>query len=81
MSLSVAERSELVILDDTGDTKVLWDQAQTAEVSAARAMFQKLKAEGYLAYRVDRTGEKAEVLHEFDPTAEKVILSPPMRGG
>jgi hypothetical protein len=72
---------ELIELNRTGDTKLIWDPDKAAEVDAARAMFDSLKKKNYLAYRVDRKGEKGEVIKEFDPNAEKIILAPQMVGG
>lgn len=72
---------ELVILDHTGDTKIIWDADKPEEVEAAREQFDKLRKKGYAAYSVDRKGEKGEVLRKFDPDAEKLILAPPTVGG
>lgn len=72
---------EMCIIDRTGDTKVIWDAKNEDEVEAARATFKSLKKKGYLAYSVSKDGSKGEVLHDFDPKAEKIILSPAMQGG
>lgn len=72
---------ELSILDRTGDTKIIWDSAQEAEVDAARATFDDLKRKGYLAYTVNKKGDKGEVIKKFDPDAEKIIMSPALVGG
>lgn len=73
--------SELRVMDRTGDTKTIWDKDNATEVEVARETFAKLKKKGYLAYRVKKDGEKGEVIKEFDPDAEKIILAPPMAGG
>lgn len=73
--------SELVILDQTGDTKVIWDKGNQDEVDAARSTFSDLKKKGYMAYSVKEDGDKKKIIHEFDPSAEKLILTPPLRGG
>jgi hypothetical protein len=72
---------EMCIIDRTGDTKVIWDAKNEDEVEAAKATFKALKKKGYLAYSVSKDGSKGEVLHDFDPKAEKIILSPAMQGG
>ena len=72
---------ELRILDKSGDTKILWDSAQDDEVDAARRTFDDLKKKGYLAYSVDKKGNKGEVIKKFDPDAEKIIMSPALVGG
>lgn len=73
--------SELRIMDGSGDTKIIWDSDQPEEVKVARETFKKLRKKGYNAYSVRRLGEKGEVVTEFDPDAEKIILAPPMSGG
>lgn len=69
------------IMGTHGDLKSCWDRNRPEEVTAARAQFDRLKKEGYLAFRVSKAGEKAEAMTAFDPDAESVILCPPMRGG
>ena len=83
MSTAVAEpgQRELIVLDATGDTKIIWDPDKSDEVETARATFNNLKKKGYLAYKVDRKGDKGEVIREFDPNAEKMILAPQTVGG
>lgn len=78
--LSPSQR-ELVILDHTGDTKIIWDSDKADEVETARETFDKLRKKGYAAYSVKRDGDKGEVIKKFDPEAEKLILAPPMVGG
>lgn len=78
---AVAEGRELVILDQTGDTKIIWDPEKAEEVAHARETFDKLRKKGYAAYSVNKKGDKGEVIREFDPDAEKMILAPQMVGG
>jgi len=80
MEATATER-ELCILDQTGDTKIIWDTDKPDEVENARETFNKLRKKGYAAYSVNRKGDKGEVLREFDPEAEKLILAPPTVGG
>ena len=72
---------EMAIMDRTGDTKVMWDMSNKDEVKVAEDTFNKLKKKNYLAYSVKKNGEKDEVIHKFDPKAEKIIMSPPVVGG
>lgn len=73
--------SEMLIMSDEGDTKIIWDKDEEDEVDAARATFDDLKGKGYLAYEVKRNGRKGDVLHKFNAKAEKIILAPRMVGG
>lgn len=64
-----------------GDTKVIWSSANQEEVDAAKATFDRLKKKGFLAFRAKASGEKGEQIHEFDRTAEMLIMIPPMAAG
>jgi hypothetical protein len=77
----VQDKSTLSVMDGTGDSKFMWSADSEDEVNAAKAMFSDLHAKGYLAYAVDSKGDKAEVIHKFDASAEKIIMSPPLAGG
>lgn len=72
---------ELAVMDRTGDTKVMWDAGSEDEVSNAKRTFDDLKKKGYLGYSVKRNGDKGEQVREFDASAEKLIMVPPMQGG
>lgn len=72
---------ELRELGTQGDTRITWDPENEVEVKEVRKTFKRLKDKGYLAYSVKEDGERKEVVHEFDPSAEKIILAPPMQGG
>ena len=71
----------LNILDDTGDSRIQWDKNNPEQVAAARARFDELKAKGYLAYRVDANARQGEVLNQFDPDAQRIVLHSRMVGG
>ncbi len=72
--------SVLTVLDHTGDTRLEWDASRPDEVAAARASYDKLKAKSYLAYRVTASGER-EVIRQFDPAAENIVMTPQLAGG
>ena len=71
----------LCLLNESGDTRVQWNRNNQGEVNAAKAEFNRLKAAGHLAYLVDSSGRKREVVDTFDPTAERLVLIPPSVGG
>jgi len=73
--------SELAVMDKTGDNKIEWDAGNRDQVDIARAAFDVAKAKGYLAYTMDRHGRPGEVIHSFDPSAERIIMSPQRVGG
>jgi hypothetical protein len=75
-------QSVLVELDKTGDTKITWDRSKPDEIEVARAAFANARARGMMAYKVTgKDGTKGEIMHEFDPQAERIILAPALRGG
>jgi hypothetical protein len=67
---------------DEGHAKQEWDKNSPSEVEAARRVFAELKAKGYAAYRVDpKTGDKGEVVKEFDSNLGRIIMLPAFAGG
>lgn len=67
---------------DEGDVRQEWDRNKKDEVEAARKLFVDLKAKGYKAYRLDpKSGAKGDIIKEFDPNAEKIVMAPPFAGG
>ena len=67
---------------DEGHAKHEWDKSKPHEVESARKVFADYKAKGYAAYRIDpKSGDKGDVIKEFDPAAERIILTPPFAGG
>jgi len=75
------QERELVVLDHTGDTRIIWNADKADEVENAKETFKRMKAKGYIAYSVNRAGDKGTVLKDFDPEAEKMILAPQTVGG
>lgn len=72
---------EMVVMDTTGDTKLMWDSDKKDEVASAKRTYEDLKKKGYMAYAVKKNGDAGEMLDEFDPDAEKIIMAPRMVGG
>ena len=62
------------VMDNTGDTKSIWDPEKEEEIAAAKAQFDLLKKKGYMAYRVKKDGKQGEAMHKFDPDAGSMIL-------
>ena len=72
---------KISVMGKEGDTKVIWDASKPDEVESARRTFDDLKKKKYIAFKVKKDGSQGEVISEFDPDAEKIILAPPMSGG
>lgn len=71
----------LCVLDQTGDSRVIFDPNDPDEVSAAKAQFEDLKGKGFVAYQVKKDGEPGEVMRKFDPKAGKIIMAKATVGG
>ncbi len=60
-----------------GDRRVVWCRMVIAEIRAAKKMFMDLISKGMTPYKVGVDGKAtADVMDEFDPTAEEVIFMP-----
>jgi hypothetical protein len=81
MTTATAVKHEMAVMDGTGDSKIMWSEDSQDEIDAARATFDSLRKKGYLAYSVNKKGDKADVLDRFDPSAERIIMSPQLKGG
>lgn len=67
---------------DAGDVRVMWDQNNDDEVAAARKQFEDMRKQGFLAYAAEgKRGERGQVIREFDPKVERIILVKPNQGG
>ncbi len=76
------DQSVMAVINEDGDKKTVWDRNNATEVEVAREEFRLFRGKGYMAYKVEGAeGRKGEVLHEFDPKAERIIFCPPMKGG
>jgi hypothetical protein len=76
------DQGMLCVLNQEGDTKIIWDRRKPDEVENARRTFRHFVDKKYAAYSVKgKEGEKGEVIREFDSEAERIIFAPPMIGG
>jgi hypothetical protein len=78
--IAVEGSSFIHVLDETGDSRFQWDKSDPLQVEKARARFAELKAKGMAAYRVTAKGEQ-ELLHDFDESAERIVMRGPVVGG
>jgi len=72
---------QLRVMGAEGDTRIMWNPENDAEVANAKRTFDDLKKKGYNAYAVKKKGDKGEVVTAFDKDAAKLILAPRMAGG
>ena len=78
---SPREHVLMVMTPDEGDLKTMWDPDDEDQVDHASETFNKFRDKGMVAYRVKREGGKGEVMREFDPEAEAMIMAPRISGG
>lgn len=72
---------ELATLGRNGHSVATWDEALPETVTEARVIFdEKTKNEGFAAFRTIATGPATQI-REFDPTAERIVLTTPHQGG
>ena len=62
------------ILDDSGDTRLVWDRRNLDEVSDARAKFGEYLKQGYKAYVSRSDGTKGRRVETFDAMMEEIIM-------
>lgn len=72
---------ELRCLNETGDTKMIWDPDNKDEVEVAKDQFNALKKKGFTAFSVKKNGEKNEKIEKFDADAGMIIMVPKIIGG
>lgn len=68
---------------EAGDTKILWNANDLEEVAMARKAFEayRKKHPGSLVYKVDMNDKGSEVIKDFDPNAEMIVIHDRMVGG
>lgn len=69
---------KLRVMDHTGDSVLEWTKDKDEQ--EVRLEFDRLVAEGHLAYRINSPGD-AEVIRSFDPGAEEIVLHRAIAGG
>lgn len=68
--------------DQSGDSRFMWNRNIRDEVESARKHFESLIAKGYAAFKaIGEEGTKGSQVHKFDESLERVIMTPPMKGG
>lgn len=72
----------MATLGREGHTEVTWDPEDEVETQHARQTFMDMVGtRRFLAFRADEGGGTPTQIRDFDPTAEKILLTPPMVGG
>jgi hypothetical protein len=65
-----------------GDIPFMWNGQDPDDVGAARKFFADQKKKGYIAYRSEgKDGHRGQVIHDFEPEAERIIFVKQHVGG
>lgn len=73
--------AKLTILDHTGHSEMKFDAATKSGISEAMQKFEQLVGgSGHTAAGLYADGRK-EIIRNFDPNAQEIILMPRLKGG
>jgi hypothetical protein len=71
----------LSVLSGKGDETLTWDKTKPEEVKVVEDRFLALKKDGYVAFEMDKAGEKGEIISSFNPEVECIRMTPQFAGG
>lgn len=66
---------ELIVLDGTGETRHAFDTDNAKAVAETKALFERLKGQGYVPFAPTPEGKAGGLRENFDPQ-ESVIMTP-----
>ena len=73
---------ELRVLDPkAGDILTTWEPKDKESTSVARTNFDQARKQGLVPYKISRRTGNTELLHNFDPEADTIVMAPPVTGG
>lgn len=79
MVLEPPKRAEdmmlLRILDDSGDSRIVWNRRNEQEIREARQKFEEHIRKGYRAYVTRSDGSKGRRIEDFDSLLEEIVLT------
>lgn len=64
----------MIVLDETGDRRFMWDSMDPHEVLEAAQIFEKYIKKGWIAYAVDKKGNKGQRIYKFNARHEEVFF-------
>lgn len=71
---------QLIVMDNSGDTRTEFDVKDAAAISAAEERFKELTGSGFTAAVRTGPGEQ-KLIRAFDPTAPEILFHPQLVGG
>jgi hypothetical protein len=70
-----------IIMDETGDTRHLFDAHDPKALAGAELRFRELTGRGFRAVALGKDGAHGRLLRDFDRTAEQTLFIPQLHGG
>ena len=70
-----------ILSTELGDREFTWNPEDEGSVAVAEREFSKARENGMFAMSVGVEGVGSELITEFDPTAEAIVVAPQIQGG
>jgi len=70
-----------IVMDRSGDTRHQFDVSDRESVAKAEKRFRQLTGLGFRAVALGENGSPGELIDRFDPSVEKTLFIPQLRGG
>jgi hypothetical protein len=70
------------MINDQGDSRIMWDRRNRVEVDVAKAAFRAAIKGGAMVYKAEgKEGTRGEQVKTFSAEDERLIVVPAMQGG
>jgi hypothetical protein len=70
-----------IVMDRHGDTRHQFDAGDPTGLATAEDRFRELTGKGFRAVALADDGEPGRVIKDFDPTVERTLFVPHLKGG
>jgi hypothetical protein len=70
-----------IVMDHRGDSRHLFEAADSRALADAEARFNELTGKGYRAVVPGENGQPGRLVPGFDPSAKEIVFIPPLEGG
>ena len=70
-----------IVMNHSGDSRYVFNPSQPIDVEEAAFRFDTLRRRGFSAVGFETGYEQGKVMHRFDPSVERTLFIPQLRGG
>ena len=70
-----------IVMNHSGDSRHTFNPSLPKDAEEAASRFDDLLRRGYTAVGFETGNEQGKVLHRFDPSTERTLFIPQLRGG